>query len=144
MPPSCDTPVLDGDVIRVGALTVTVRHCPGHSPGHVAFLIDSSTPGAASRTAARDNKPADICTETVMNRDGDSGNDTPPLLLFCGDLIFEGSIGRTDLPGSNERDMYKSLSRLAELPRNTVLLPGHRGVTAIGQELDTNPFLQDI
>jgi hydroxyacylglutathione hydrolase len=58
-----------------------------------------------------------------------------------GDLLFAGSIGRTDLPLADPRAMSRSLARLAELPPETVVYPGHGPATTIGRELATNPFL---
>ena len=58
-----------------------------------------------------------------------------------GDLLFAGSIGRTDLPLADPRAMTRSLARAAELPPETVVYPGHGPATTIGRELATNPFL---
>jgi glyoxylase-like metal-dependent hydrolase (beta-lactamase superfamily II) len=60
---------------------------------------------------------------------------------FVGDCLFAGSIGRTDLPLSNARDLATSLSRIAALPHDTVVYPGHGPATTIGTEARTNPFL---
>ena len=62
-------------------------------------------------------------------------------ISFGGDLLFAGSIGRTDLPLGNPSDMNVSLARYATLPAETVVYPGHGPVTTIGQEKQTNPFL---
>lgn len=62
-------------------------------------------------------------------------------LLFTGDTLFAGSIGRTDLFSSNEKDMIESLRVLSQLPRDLIVLPGHGPKTTIKQELDTNMFL---
>jgi glyoxylase-like metal-dependent hydrolase (beta-lactamase superfamily II) len=62
-------------------------------------------------------------------------------VALCGDLVFAGSIGRTDLPLSDPRAMNDSLARIATLPGETVLHPGHGGATTIGEELKSNPFL---
>jgi glyoxylase-like metal-dependent hydrolase (beta-lactamase superfamily II) len=62
-------------------------------------------------------------------------------VAFCGDCIFAGSIGRTDLPMSDGRRLAASLARIAELPPDTVLYPGHGPPTTIAEELRTNPFL---
>jgi glyoxylase-like metal-dependent hydrolase (beta-lactamase superfamily II) len=55
--------------------------------------------------------------------------------LFTGDLLFKGNIGRTDLPGSDDRAMEKSLERVAALPPDTRVMPGHGEPTTIGAEL---------
>ena len=62
--------------------------------------------------------------------------------LFTGDLLFKGNIGRTDLPGSDPRAMEKSLARVAALPPETRVMPGHGEPTTIGIEKRTNPFLR--
>ena len=62
-------------------------------------------------------------------------------ITLSGDLLFQGSIGRTDLPLSNPFDMDLSLARIASLPDETVVYPGHGPVTAIGAEKLSNPFL---
>ena len=64
-------------------------------------------------------------------------------LMVSGDLIFEGSIGRTDLPLCDGQAMMASLERIKrDIPRDTTLFPGHMGVTTMGKEIDTDPFLR--
>lgn len=66
-------------------------------------------------------------------------------LVFTGDVLFEGTIGRTDLPGGDPAAMERTLSSiLASLPDHVVLLPGHGGQTTIGRERASNPFLRRI
>jgi glyoxylase-like metal-dependent hydrolase (beta-lactamase superfamily II) len=62
-------------------------------------------------------------------------------LLFCGDVLFEGSIGRVDLPGGDESAMLNSLQTVASMPPDTFVLPGHGPHTTIAQELARNPYL---
>lgn len=62
-------------------------------------------------------------------------------IALSGDLLFAGSIGRTDLPLSNPFDMDASLDQFATLPHGTIVYPGHGGATTIGEELKANPFL---
>ncbi len=63
-------------------------------------------------------------------------------LVFSGDALFESSIGRTDLPFGNTDTLMKSIhQKLLTLPEETLVLSGHGGETTIGQEMDTNPFL---
>ncbi|MBP5505569.1 MAG: MBL fold metallo-hydrolase [Bacteroidales bacterium] len=63
-------------------------------------------------------------------------------LMFCGDTIFCGSVGRTDHPGGDHYQMIESIRReILPLPRETRLLPGHGHETTIGDEIDMNPFL---
>ena len=62
--------------------------------------------------------------------------------IFSGDVLFQGSVGRTDLPGSDHQTLMDSIARLLEtLPDETVVYPGHMGNTTIGRERATNPFL---
>lgn len=63
-------------------------------------------------------------------------------LLFGGDALFQGSIGRTDLPGGHHETLLQSIhDKLLILPEDTLVLPGHGPVTTIANEMDTNPFL---
>lgn len=63
-------------------------------------------------------------------------------MLFSGDTLFQGSIGRTDLPGgSYEQEMASIVDRLLALPDDTIVLPGHMRETKIGIEKQTNPFV---
>lgn len=62
-------------------------------------------------------------------------------VAFVGDLVFAGSIGRTDLPLSSGDDMTASLARLSELPPSTILYSGHGPPTTLAAELASNPFL---
>jgi hydroxyacylglutathione hydrolase len=65
-------------------------------------------------------------------------------IVITGDTLFAGSIGRTDLPGSSEHDIKLSLKKLASLPNNLAVYPGHGPATTIGEEKRGNPFLQII
>ncbi|MFC7502438.1 MBL fold metallo-hydrolase [Nocardioides sp. CPCC 206347] len=66
-------------------------------------------------------------------------------LMFSGDLLFQGSIGRTDLPGGDHSAMLRSLSaKVLPLPDDIVVLPGHGEQTTIGRERASNPFLLDL
>ncbi len=62
-------------------------------------------------------------------------------LLLAGDTLFAGSCGRTDFPGGSSAQLSASLGRLAKLPPETVVVPGHGGSTTIGHEVATNPFI---
>jgi len=72
-----------------------------------------------------------------------AGDDEVPPIMFSGDLLFAGSIGRTDLPGGDMAQMQRSLERIV-LPADDamIVLPGHGQQTTIGQERLSNPFLQ--
>ncbi len=66
-------------------------------------------------------------------------------VMFSGDLLFAGSIGRTDLPGGDHAAMLRSLAdKVLTLPDDVVVLPGHGEQTSIGRERASNPFLQDL
>lgn len=66
-------------------------------------------------------------------------------VMFSGDLLFAGSIGRTDLPGGDHPTMLRSLrEKVLTLPDDIVVLPGHGEQTSIGQERATNPFLREL
>ncbi|HEY6496012.1 MAG TPA: MBL fold metallo-hydrolase [Trebonia sp.] len=86
----------------------------GHVPGH--------TPGSVTFRSDAENVDA----------------------LFTGDLLFAGSIGRTDLPGGDHQQILHSLARTLTLPDETVVLPGHGPQTTIGDERRTNPFLTGL
>ena len=99
----------EGDRVEIGELAFDVLHCPGHSPGSIAFL----------------NKPLG--------------------LAIVGDVLFAGSIGRTDLPGGSQQQLLKSIAdKLLPLPDEVTVLNGHGPATTIGRERVSNPFLQDL
>ncbi len=65
--------------------------------------------------------------------------------LFSGDVLFQGSIGRTDLPFGDHATLLRSIAGLLDaFPDETVVHPGHMGITTLGAERATNPFLQDL
>jgi hydroxyacylglutathione hydrolase len=103
-PPPPDSSWSHGDVARVGRLTFSVRHTPGHSPGSVALVGEG--------------------------------------VVFSGDVLFQGSIGRTDLPGGDFGTLIGSIEReLLVLPDATIVYSGHGPQTTIGAERRSNPFL---
>ncbi|MBN8866885.1 MAG: MBL fold metallo-hydrolase [Solirubrobacterales bacterium] len=66
-------------------------------------------------------------------------------LLFSGDVLFQGSVGRVDLPGGDWETLLQSIQTLiATFPEETRVFPGHMGATTLGAELETNPFLTEI
>jgi hydroxyacylglutathione hydrolase len=68
-----------------------------------------------------------------------------PGALFSGDVLFQGSVGRTDLPGGDHATLLRSIATLlAAYPDETQVFPGHMGVTTLGQERATNPFLREL
>jgi len=95
----------------------------------LSFVVDH-TPG---------HTPGSITFRTPYQEDGVSE------VMFSGDLLFAGSIGRTDLPGGDHGQMLRSLStKVLPLADDVVVLPGHGEQTSIGRERATNPFLLDL
>ncbi|MFN2616172.1 MAG: MBL fold metallo-hydrolase [Thermoleophilaceae bacterium] len=65
--------------------------------------------------------------------------------IFSGDVLFQGSVGRTDLPGGDGDTLLASLRALVDgLPSETTVYPGHMGITSLGAERATNPFLAEL
>lgn len=96
----------DGDTVKVGHSTLNVRHCPGHTPGHVVFH-------------SPDIKRA-----------------------FVGDVLFAGSIGRTDFPQGDQDTLIRSITqRLWPMGDDTVFIPGHGPESTFGRERQTNPYV---
>jgi glyoxylase-like metal-dependent hydrolase (beta-lactamase superfamily II) len=102
-PPPPDVLVEEGDTVTLAEQTFRVLHTPGHSPGHVTFVVGA--------------------------------------LAFVGDLIFAGSIGRTDLPGGSHEALLRAVrEKIFTLPGETILLPGHGPATTVEEEKRNNPF----
>jgi hydroxyacylglutathione hydrolase len=98
----------DGDTVTVGKLTFNVRHCPGHTPGHVVFHHPESK------------------------------------LALVGDVLFQGSIGRTDFPRGNHQQLLDAITqRLWPMGDETRFVPGHGPMSSFGHERATNPFVGD-
>jgi hydroxyacylglutathione hydrolase len=109
--------VEDAQNIELAGLRFVVDHTPGHTWGSVTFRTPYD--GAES--------------DGVFD------------VMFSGDLLFAGSIGRTDLPGGDHPTMLRSLrEKVLPLPDDVVVLPGHGEQTSIGRERATNPFLLDL
>lgn len=101
--------LVDGDTLTLGRCTVTVRHCPGHTPGHVVFH---------SAEAQR---------------------------CFVGDVLFAGSIGRTDFPGGDHDTLIASITeRLWPMGDDTVFIPGHGPESTFGRERRFNPYVRGV
>jgi hydroxyacylglutathione hydrolase len=65
--------------------------------------------------------------------------------VFSGDVLFQGSVGRTDLPGGDWNTLMGSIGKLVEsLPEDTTVYPGHMDITTLGAERRTNPFLGEL
>jgi len=119
-----DELVREGDAIRWGNHEALVIHTPGHTPGSICLYV----PGTAPLADAGAGDPY-----TTRHTQG---------LLFAGDTLFAGSIGRTDLWGGSFPEIIRSLKlKLLSLPDGTIVYPGHGEATTIGQERETNPFL---
>jgi hydroxyacylglutathione hydrolase len=96
----------DNDTVTLGAHTLHVRHCPGHTPGHVVFYSPE------------------------IKR------------AFVGDVLFAGSIGRTDFPRGDYDDLISSITqRLWPMGDDTVFIPGHGPESTFGRERVSNPYV---
>jgi hydroxyacylglutathione hydrolase len=117
----------DGAILQLAGVEVVVDHAPGHTPGSVTFRL----PGAGQPGAGGPGG-------------GETGNSGHPVLL-SGDLLFAGSIGRTDLPGGDYATIMDSIARVClPLPDETVVLAGHGPQTTIGAERAANRFLAGL
>jgi glyoxylase-like metal-dependent hydrolase (beta-lactamase superfamily II) len=96
----------DGDTVTLGSHSLQVRHCPGHTPGHVVFYSPE------------------------IKR------------AFVGDVLFAGSIGRTDFPMGNHDDLINAIvERLWPMGDDTVFIPGHGPESTFGRERKSNPYV---
>jgi glyoxylase-like metal-dependent hydrolase (beta-lactamase superfamily II) len=97
-----------GETVSFGNETMSVRHCPGHTPGHIVFH------GAKDKVA------------------------------IVGDVLFQGSIGRSDLPRGDHNTLIRSIrEQLWPLGNDTTFVPGHGPLSTFGQERQSNPFVAD-
>lgn len=111
-----DVLVKGGEQLHLAGLDIEVTFTPGHSPGHVTY---------------------------AMTQPGD-GPDVAPA-LFSGDVLFQQSVGRTDLPGGSHEVLLQSIAMLLErYPDDSVVHPGHMGLTTLGRERASNPFLTSL
>lgn len=109
--------VADADVLELAGIKFVVDHAPGHTRGSVMFRM-----------------PFD-----------DAGHPDVSAVLFSGDVLFAGSIGRTDLPGGDHATMLRSLAtKVLPLDDDIVVLPGHGEQTSIGRERQVNPYLREV
>lgn len=105
-PPALTKHWEDGDVYSVGDLQFSIRHCPGHTRGHVVLAELSEG------------------------------------VVFVGDCLFEGSVGRTDLPGGDHAQLIDSIRRnILDLDDDFTVYSGHGPETTVGRERRSNPFL---
>ena len=109
--------VKEGDTLRWGGFLARVLHTPGHTPGSISLVVEGA--GAPNHGRAA------------------------PRRLIAGDTLFQGSIGRTDLPGGSYPQIIRSIhEKLLVLPDDLLVIPGHGEATTIGEEREYNPFLQ--
>jgi glyoxylase-like metal-dependent hydrolase (beta-lactamase superfamily II) len=112
-------------------------------PERVAELADLQTVELAGLGITVDHTPGH--TEGSVTFRTPYGEADVSELMFSGDLLFAGSIGRTDLPGGDHPTMLRSLrEKVLPLADDIVVLPGHGDQTSIGRERATNPFLLDL
>ena len=98
-----------GDRVKFGEIDLDVRHCPGHTPGHVVFI------------------------------------DTQTRLAIVGDVLFQGSIGRTDFPRGDHAQLIKSIrENLFPLGDDIQFVPGHGPMSTFGAERQSNPYVSDL
>jgi glyoxylase-like metal-dependent hydrolase (beta-lactamase superfamily II) len=110
-------------------------------PSEVRELADGSTLDLAGLTLTVDHTPGHTRGSVVFRTEPAEGG----RVLFAGDTLFAGSIGRTDLPGGDMGTMTNTLrAKILPMPDETVVLPGHGPSTTIGRERVSNPFLQDL
>jgi hydroxyacylglutathione hydrolase len=99
----------NGDTVTVGKVELGVRHCPGHTPGHVVFFHSEAK------------------------------------LALVGDVLFKGSVGRTDFPRGNHAQLVESITeRLWPLGDEMRFVPGHGQMSTFGWERKTNPYVSDL
>ena len=101
---------------------------------------DADKIGVGASTVTVEHTPGHTRGSVVFRVDGDARQ-----VVFSGDTLFAGSVGRTDLPGGSGRDLLGSIvDKLLVLDDDTVVLPGHGPATTIGAERRGNPFLQGL
>jgi glyoxylase-like metal-dependent hydrolase (beta-lactamase superfamily II) len=113
---------------------------PYTEPEDVAELTDGATLALAGLEITVDHAPGHTGGSVLFHAPGD---DAP--VCFSGDVLFAGSIGRTDLPGGSTETMLSSLRhKILPLADETVVLPGHGEATTIGRERAQNPYLREL
>jgi glyoxylase-like metal-dependent hydrolase (beta-lactamase superfamily II) len=118
--PSNIVEIADHQRLSVAGLELDVLHAPGHTEGSVMFALDGLPDGVRS--------------EEALDR-----------TLVSGDVLFAGSIGRTDLPGGDHDAMLVSLRDVVlPLPDSTLVLAGHGAATTMRHERSTNPYLRGL
>ncbi len=106
--PPADRMLADGETLTVAGIPLEVRLIPGHSPGHVVYVVP----------------------------------DSAPVTVLGGDVLFRGSVGRTDFPNGSFEQLKAGIeAKLWPLPADAVVYPGHGPVTTVGREKATNPYV---
>ena len=117
--PSDVVSLTDGQILAIAGFDITVLHAPGHTEGSVIFFIPEVPEGLDGADAL----------STVLS----------------GDVLFAGSIGRTDLAGGDSAAMNRSLRDVVlPLEDDVLVLPGHGSATTMARERATNPYLQGL
>lgn len=112
--------LVDGQRVPVAGLEFSVLHAPGHTEGSVMFRVEQT--------------PAALPADSGLAR-----------TIFAGDVLFNGGIGRTDLPGGDDAAMRRSLRDVVlAQPDDALVFPGHGPATTIGRERTLNPYLQGL
>lgn len=110
-------------VLALGGVRLVGRHAPGHTQGSTVFLVGAAPDVAAPGPGAPEGAQGD-------------------LVALTGDVLFAGTVGRTDLPGGDAATMGETLRDVvAVLPPRTRVLPGHGPTSTISAELVRNPYL---
>ncbi|HYV36483.1 MAG TPA: MBL fold metallo-hydrolase [Gemmataceae bacterium] len=107
--PPADRVLREGDVVEAAGIRLEVLDIPGHSPGHIVFVVREH-----------------------------------PIVVFGGDVLFRGSIGRTDFPGGSLEQLAEGIrGKLYTLAEETVVYPGHGPATKVGFEKGSNPYVRE-
>jgi hydroxyacylglutathione hydrolase len=150
--------VKGGERLALAGFDIDVVSTPGHSPAHVTYALTvAAAPVATAAADATDDAAiADTTTDasaittdaSAITDDAAAPDAAPPAqapALLSGDVLFQGSVGRVDLPGGDWNVLERSIATLLErFPAETVVYPGHMGTTTLGRELLTNPFLAEL
>eukprot|EP00747_Dinoflagellata_sp_TGD_P129687 gnl/TRDRNA2_/TRDRNA2_174720_c2_seq9.p1 gnl/TRDRNA2_/TRDRNA2_174720_c2~~gnl/TRDRNA2_/TRDRNA2_174720_c2_seq9.p1 ORF type:complete len:365 (+),score=49.69 gnl/TRDRNA2_/TRDRNA2_174720_c2_seq9:126-1220(+) len=129
----------DGDVLDCGDLVLHIIHTPGHTPGSISIYISAQclSPPRAPIGKSPFKEELNLLEELTKAEGG---------VLITGDTLFPDSCGRIDLPGSNPRQMFSSLSRLSTLDPSVIVLPGHNYApipfSTVGRERTRNQMVQ--
>jgi glyoxylase-like metal-dependent hydrolase (beta-lactamase superfamily II) len=108
--PRADRLLVEGDRVEAAGFVLDVLDLPGHSPGHIVYVLRTET----------------------------------PIVVLGGDVLFQGSIGRSDFPGGSHELLVGGIrKKLFALPDETIVYPGHGDPTTIGEERRTNPYCGD-